>query len=299
MDNPISKERQKLIDTINESEIKVGDNLMVKHNSVTNFPREDRKMRDEACVVTHAGKVIKVKHRDSSAKSGEYTITQDDITGRDIRRAGANPFNESADNTRSINYGLDSILFNMDIIGGKREVMKGIGENNKGKFEMSGIPVEDCNWNPFIYNKKGKKEYYQRGFVWSVEDNQLLVESIYQGIQCGRILIRLRGWAELEEMAAAGETELSFKDIVDGKQRLHAVHGFITEEYPDAQGNYFGDLSFEAQHRFTDHQLFAYAEMPERTTDEETIMQFLKLNYAGVPQSKEHILFVKEIQQKL
>lgn len=100
-------------------------------------------------------------------------------------------------------------------------------------------------------------------------------------------------------MQAKGETELSFNDIVDGKQRLNAARNFILGKYPDANGNYFADLSSYSQYKFTEHQLFTYAEMPEGTKDEDVLHQFLKLNFAGVPQSKEHIEFVKSLQSKL
>ena len=46
-------------------------------------------------------------------------------------------------------------------------------------------------------------------------------------------------------------------------------------------------------------ELFAYAEMDEDATDDMVLSQFLKLNFAGVPQSKEHIEYVKEISKNL
>ncbi len=135
--------------------------------------------------------------------------------------------------------------------------------------------------------------------MWSLQDKQLLIESLYQGIDCGKILIRKRAWSEITAMRAKGETELSFNDIVDGKQRLHTIKEFILGEFPDMQGNYFGDLSYKSQHLFTNNQQFSYAEMPENTKDADVIKQFLKMNFAGVPQSKEHIEFVKSIQGKI
>ena len=61
------------------------------------------------------------------------------------------------------------------------------------------------------------------------------------------------------------------------------------------QGNYFDDLSKNAKSKFSNHQLFSYSELPEGTTDEEVLRQFLRLNFAGVPQSREHINFVKDL----
>ena len=92
---------------------------------------------------------------------------------------------------------------------------------------MNGKIVNELNWNPYIYNRDNIKEYYQRPFCWTLEDNQLLIESIYNGIECGRILVRLRGWKFLENLSTTDETELAFKDIVDGKQRLNAIKSFM------------------------------------------------------------------------
>ncbi len=99
-------------------------------------------------------------------------------------------------------------------------------------------------------------------------------------------------------MQAKGETDLSWNDIVDGKQRLNALVGFINNEFTDSYGNYYADLSNSSQHDVTNHQLFSYAEMPDNTKDEDVIKQFLKLNFTGVPQSREHIDFVKSLQNK-
>ena len=52
---------------------------------------------------------------------------------------------------------------------------------------------------PFVIIN-GKKSYYQRPLVWELEDKQLLIESIYNSVDCGKILIRLKGWEELRDL---------------------------------------------------------------------------------------------------
>lgn len=207
---------------------------------------------------------------------------------KDTDKVGANPFDERNDHTRMVAFALESVLFK---IGHDKTLDK--------DYIIEGVKVSEANWNPFVYNKDGQKEYYQRPFVWSLRDKQLLIESIYRGIECGRILVRKRSWGELTRMAKNGETELAFTDIVDGKQRLNAVLSFMNGEFPDMNGNYFADLSDHSQRKFTDHQLFAYAEMPEMSKDADVIYQFLRLNFSGVPQSEEHIEFVKSLQSKI
>ena len=60
-------------------------------------------------------------------------------------------------------------------------------------------------------------------------------------------------------------------------------------------GNYFEDLSEQAQRRLTNNQLISYSELPEKTTDEEVLKQFLRLNFSGVPQSQEHLDYIKSL----
>lgn len=100
-------------------------------------------------------------------------------------------------------------------------------------------------------------------------------------------------------MRAKGETELAFNDIVDGKQRLNTIREFLMDEFVDTYGNHFSDLSEESQNKFLNHQLLQYAEMPEGTTDEEVLYQFLKMNFSGIPQSQEHIQYVKSLLNKI
>jgi hypothetical protein len=288
---PISEKRQKLIDEVNDSAINIGDSVAVKYESVHDYTPDSQKGKTESVVVTKIlSKTIKVKHKDNSIYNKEYTISHDDIVSRNTLYIGENPFDERTDHVRSVNYDLGSVIFSLNILGEKDNMIE--------KYEIEGIPVKALNWNPYVYDKSGNKEYYQRDFVWSLEDKQTLVDSIYQGIDCGKILVRKRGWYELRAMAQRGEKELAFNDIVDGKQRLDAVRGFIQEEYVDSNGNSFGDLCHIAQIRFTNHQLLSYSELPEDSKDEDVIHQFLKLNFTGVLQSPEHIEFVKEIHSK-
>lgn len=96
-----------------------------------------------------------------------------------------------------------------------------------------------------------------------------------------------------------GETEIAFNDIIDGKQRLCTLKSFIFDEFQDLHGNYYSDLSFKAQNYLTNNQLISFSELPENTDDKTVIKQFLRLNFAGIPQSEEHIEYVKNIYKKL
>lgn len=277
--NLVSEKKQALIDSFKNSPIQV-DELVYCTKLNKNYQYKVISVDDNSVVLEET------QYR----MNRQFTVDISDIDGRyNVFNIGENPFESKYRSVRPVAYSMDSIIFNLELSERKRSV----------NYEMNGVKVNEVNWNPYIYNKDGKKEYYQRGFVWTLEDNQLLIESIYKGIGCGAILIRKRGWKTLEDMAKNGETDLAFSDIVDGKQRLNAIRGFINNEFSDLHGNYYNDLSRFAQNKFSDHQLFYYAELGEDVTDEETIYQFLKLNHAGKPQSKEHIEFVTNLLNKL
>lgn len=285
-----SPRKQAAIDAKNASLIKKGECVFVPQHVISDYHKAGTTKGDQ----TVSAKVLAVLPEDrleivegdgSLRGYMSKVITIDQIAGRDLVDVGPDPFDRDNDKVRFVAFTLESILFNLDVLG----------TSDKHLFHTKGgKPIGNLNWDPFVYNAEGNEERYQRPFVWTLENKQMLIESVYNGIDCGRILIRKRGWAECERM----ETPFWY-DIVDGKQRLNAVRGFILGEFPDMHGNYFADLSYRAQYDFTDHQLFAYAEMQEDTPDWLVIKQFLKLNFAGVPQSKEHIQYVHEIAGRM
>lgn len=141
----------------------------------------------------------------------------------------------------------------------------------------------------------GTKIYFQRELCWSLEDKQLLIDSIYNGINIGKIVIRNRSWKWVENQVKSGNHEVGFSDVVDGKQRLHTIIEFIKNEFPDSYGNYWFDLCTYAQRTFAGFQGLTYGELSESTTDQDVKHTFLTLNHAGKPMSKEHLDFVKSI----
>lgn len=286
----ISDKKQKLYDKKLASYFVVGEIIVVPEKLVVSWTANKDK-NVEAEIIEIDGDNLIVKNKDYSAYKNDilYTIKMTDVVTRNLWNVGANPFATRFDSVRTVAFELSSIIHTLDLTHDRR----------KEPILMNGVEVKELNWNPYVFNKEGKKEYYQRDFCWSLQDKQLLIESIYNKIDCGKILIRTYSWKYLEKLANNGETELAFKDIVDGKQRMKTIEEFIHNKFPDMHGNYFADLSNEAQYEFSSHQLFSYAEMPESTTDEEVIYQFLKMNFTGVPQSPEHLEFVKEIGKRI
>lgn len=210
-------------------------------------------------------------------------------------RIGANPFPETnwRRSLETENYMLESIIFRCGI------EIKDDRYSQKQKYEIGGIVVPELNWNPYVFNNKGDKVYYQRDYCWTLKDEQLFIESIYQSINCGLVIVRKRSWGWVEKQIANGNTEVAFNDIVDGKQRMHTIARFVNDEFTDLHGNYYSDLSKQAQHFFMDSSSIQYASFREGTTDKQVIQAFLNVNFTGVPMSQEHIDYVKEIQRNM
>ncbi len=204
-------------------------------------------------------------------------------------RIGYDPFPKKdwASDIRFISYSLDSILSS---IGFERRA-------KKFKSETFGeIVIPELNWDPVIVNDQGEEIKFQRGFVWSLRENQLLIDSIYNNIEIGKIVIRKRSWDYVETRVNKNQIEnTAFKDIIDGKQRLNAILSFVQDEYTDSNGYLYSQLSDAAQRRFENFTGVSYGEIGETATDNDIKSIFININYAGVPMSPEHIEFVKSI----
>ncbi len=166
----------------------------------------------------------------------------------------------------------------------------------KRNYEVfNGVDVYEVNWNPYFLKENGEKIYYQRDFCWTLNDKHLLIESIINGIEIGKIVLRKRSFEWVEKQIKNGNLEVSFKDVVDGKQRLNALLGFLNNEFCDIRGNYWEDYSQQAKHSFLSFMGITFGEMGENATDEDVKATFLGVNFTGVPMSQDHIEFVKNI----
>lgn len=273
-----SDKKTELVKDYKNKSIVVGDSLYVRGSCLSSYTSDDKKQ----CVDVVSVDPLTVKH-----EGRKYKINAEDVISKISKHVGANRFANDDCNVRPVQFCLSSILSSLSI---------GVGHDKERKFEMGDVTVGELSWNPYVYDADGHKVRYQRDFVWTVDDNKMLIESIYNGVDCGKLLVRKRDFSELESMYAKGERELYFSEIVDGKQRLNAIVKFINCEYSDLNGDYFNDLSDYAQHKFTEGFHFSYSEM-RNATDDQVIRQFLKMNHLGVPQSKEHIEFVANINR--
>lgn len=218
---------------------------------------------------------------------GEYEL--------DTYRIGANPFPKKSWRSaiHTFNFSMDSILHRFGVTEGHD-----IYEMNPTTV-VNGVKFDEVNFNPYVFDSNGNKQYYQRDYCWTLEQEQLLIESIYNSLNCGMVVVRKRSYEWVTRQIEMGNHEVSFWDIVDGKQRVHALIRFVCDEFQDMHGNYFSDLSEWAKNEFLSSMVLSYGELGETATDNDVIATFLGVNYTGVPMTNEHIDYVKEIQNKL
>lgn len=120
---------------------------------------------------------------------------------------------------------------------------------------------------------------YQRERVWTQEDKESLLDSIFMGADIGRFVFRQRTDEEWHKDGLSYE-------IVDGKQRLLTLLDFY-ENRLEYRGVMYNELSGRDRRRFLDANT-ALAEL--RNADREMVLRvFLMLNRGGRPVSEKVI----------
>ena len=132
----------------------------------------------------------------------------------------------------------------------------------------------------------------QRPFVWTVLQNQQLIESILKGCPIPKITV------------IRHEPDESRKNtvwqVIDGKQRINAFLTFINNEFPiiiKGKEYFFKDLGEELDYELTGRFSFrgdtgfSYWDTP--ISDEDKITWFNQINFAGTLQDLEHMKKLK------
>lgn len=124
---------------------------------------------------------------------------------------------------------------------------------------------------------------YQRELVWTLEDKQSLINSIFNNIEIGKFVLIERDY---------DDEEFSY-EILDGKQRLNALTEFIENKF-QYNGFYYYQLSNRDKHHFKGYSV-TYGTSRQDLSLEQKCAYFLKLNTQGQPQSQEHLNKVMEM----
>ena len=160
---------------------------------------------------------------------------------------------------------------------------------NYGMADLSIKNILNPSWNVSIdwdVYLPSKQMNLQRPLVWTLEQKQELIFSIFKGIQLPPIsIIQYRD----------NDKNITYK-IIDGKQRLSTLIAFVKNEFPivwNEEEYYFDELDHSIKGEFLYHGTirsnigYEYPDQP--ISDNDKIKWFQMINFAGTPQDKEHM----------
>lgn len=279
MEKKISDKKQKQIDTFLATSLRIGEHVYI----VNNYGK-----KASGVIQSIDGDEVAVKRDEAPGLLSLVNIS--DIQ-RNTFNIGVNPFSETNVFSKlcRLDNDIESILY---YCGWDRIKVN-------GRDNINGVKVGEMNFNPYILDKDGNRQYYQRDYVWGLKEKQMLIDSIYNYLDCGKIVIRRRSWDYIEEETKIGNQEVFYMDIVDGKQRISCLMDFIEDKFPDSQGNYFSDLSDRAQLNFRRSKSLTLLMLDENCTDKDVIQTFLLVNFSGIQCSQEHLDYVRGIYQRM
>lgn len=126
-----------------------------------------------------------------------------------------------------------------------------------------------------------------RDFVWTEQQKSDLIVSILKDIP-------------IPPLSVIVHEHFQFQ-VIDGKQRLGAIMGFLKGEFPIIFNNekyYINDLDKDAKRRVQNYTIIAdvaYEYDDELISDDEKIQWFLYVNYSGTPQNSEYLSQIKNL----
>ena len=127
---------------------------------------------------------------------------------------------------------------------------------------------------------------YQRGAVWTPDQEVDLIRSIFKNIDIGKFTIIKRRFSE--EL-------VHYYEMLDGKQRLTALCRYFEGRF-EYRGKTYQELHPFDQHHFGEYPI-SYAEC-NPLTDEQKYRYFIKLNTTGRPIDPDHMEKVKVMLEK-
>lgn len=130
---------------------------------------------------------------------------------------------------------------------------------------------------------------YQRGNVWSEEEKQALLDSIFMHAEIGRFVIRSK------EPDYNVDLNEYLYEIVDGKQRLSTIVDFYLNRLA-YKGVYYNELSPKDRYCFLNTHL-SLADMDD-ATKEDALRVFLMVNQSGHSMDPAVLSSAKELLER-
>lgn len=126
---------------------------------------------------------------------------------------------------------------------------------------------------------------YQREHVWKTRDKVSLIDSIFNNIDIGKIVL-----VQLDY------THDIYYEVLDGKQRLSALRDFYEDRFK-YNGYYYSELSRKDKNTFENHSIaYGYLDNPSK---EAIFKTFIKLNTCGKPMARKHLDHVEKLLNEL
>lgn len=147
--------------------------------------------------------------------------------------------------------------------------------------------IESCNGHSHPNHYLDLDPPYQRGHVWTPEQQSAYVEFCLQGGYTGRdIYFNCSTWMK------GFSTPV---EVVDGKQRLTAVRGFLAGEVPA-----FGHLIHEYDDKVpsTSREAQFVFHVNDLRTRADVIRWYLDLNFTGTPHTPEELEKVRRMLEE-
>lgn len=121
---------------------------------------------------------------------------------------------------------------------------------------------------------------YQRDYVWTMEDKEALLDSIFNDYDIGDFVLVRR------------EDDYDWGyEILDGKQRLSTIIDFYENRFP-YHGYYFNELC--GQDKYTIRNKVVQVAIVENASEVDKLKIFLSVNTTGRVMDKHHLEMVKE-----
>ena len=128
---------------------------------------------------------------------------------------------------------------------------------------------------------------YQRDYVWSQEDKEKLIDSIFNNITIGLFVFVKRPFDEYGKGY----------EVIDGKQRLTALVDFYEDRFP-YKGVYYSQLSFSDSNHFDTYGV-SIGVLSESSTEKEKYAAFLAVNTFGKVMDEKHLESVKRVYEQM
>lgn len=292
----MAKHREELIQQYQTNPLEIGTEVYVVYNDTRKVVSGKGKNKTEVTETYSKERAIVISlnpltfHFNKGSQNNfiaKETELNNPVIVKTTRHIGHNPFKKSI-------YG--------KLRSGASHLYQLLGKKENPYKDDKGNVIQEFSFDPYVMTKDGERYYYQRELVerWTLEKKRKLLDAIFNGLDCGKIILRKRdfGWVVKNNHIPG----TAFYDIVDGKQRLNALLEFFQDKWTDSNGMYFSDYTDIAKNKLIEgHPFFQWFEIDDEgdATDEDVINIFLGTNDEGVPQTPQHISYVREILNKI